>query len=403
MIKGLLERREDTTRMRMFIGGISLTLTLATLLVMLWSVVPAPLYRLFMVSVGASEWSMWIGAVAFIGVGFAGWVIALGNVRLGSVSLICGLVAIALAAKPPLQALRVAAQEGVSLSLTRYLFGSQTPLHTLDVRQNVVYAEVDGRALHLDVYRPQQAVQADTARLPAVVVIHGGSWSGGSEGEFPAMSRTLAQNGAVVFDVEYRLASVGTQFPAQVADVKCAIGWIKDNAQTYGVDPQRIALLGRSAGGQLALLAAYAPDDPLLQPSCTARDTTVKAVISFYAPVDLAWGYDHPLRPDIINSQAMLQNYLGGTPRTHADMYRLASPTAHVASSSPPTLIIHGGFDRIVRVQHAHFMTEALQRAQVPHRLMILPWANHAFDFASNSWGAQISESLIREFLQVHL
>jgi acetyl esterase/lipase len=318
-------------------------------------------------------------------------------------SLILGLCTIILAAKPPLQALRVADQEGVPLSLTRYLFGEQTPPEALEVMQNVVYAEVDGRELHLDVYRRQQGVETDPAGLPAVVVVHGGSWSGGSKGEFSAMSRTLAQNGAVVFDIEYRLASADTLFPAQIADVKCAIGWVKDNAQTYGVDPQRIALLGRSAGGQLALLAAYAPGHPLLQPSCKVRDTTVQAVISFYAPVDLAWGYDHPSRPDIINSQATLRNYLGGTPRTDANVYRLASPTEHVTSSSPPTLIIHGGFDRIVGAQHAHFMTKALERSQVPHRLLILPWANHGFDFASNGWGAQISESLIREFLQAHL
>ncbi|CAA9339295.1 MAG: hypothetical protein AVDCRST_MAG93-6551, partial [uncultured Chloroflexia bacterium] len=351
--------------MRMLIGGISLTLTLTTLLVMLWSVVPAPLYRLFMVSVGASEWSIWIGLLALVGLGLAGWVIALGSTRLGSVSIILGLCAIILAAKPPLQALRVASHEGVSLSLTRYLFGKQTPPESLQVMQNVVYAEVDGRELHLDVYRPKQGAPADTARLPAIVVVHGGSWSGGSKGEFSAMSRTLAQNGAVVFDVEYRLASANTPFPAQIADVKCAIGWVKDNAQTYHVDPQRIALLGRSAGGQLALLAAYTPDHPLLQPSCMVQDTTVRAVISFYAPVDLAWGYDHPSRPDIINSQATLRNYLNGTPRTHANVYQLASPTAHVTASSPPTLIIHGEFDHIVGVQHAHFMTEALQRAQV--------------------------------------
>ena len=377
----------------------SLCITVITLFVMVWSVVPAPLSQLFMVSVAASEWSLWFGGGAVLGTILGVWSVTLGRPRLGRLSVIIGLLALVLAAKPLLQAVQVASGEGVRLSLKRYLLGS--PTRDVVETPNIVFATVEQEALRLDVYRPGGVTVSSP--LPAIIVVHGGSWSGGDKGEFVPMSRTLAQGGAVVFDVQYRLASAEHLFPTQVADVKCAIGWVKANAPTYNVDPQRVALLGRSAGGQLALLAAYLADDTSLQPTCAVGDTSVRAVISFYAPVDLAWGYRNVLYPDVIHAQAALRNYIGGPVNARPEQYAQASPNTRVSPTSPPSLIIHGGADRIVSVQHARFMDEALQRAHVPHRLLILPWANHGFDFASDSWGAQISESLIRDFLRQHL
>jgi acetyl esterase/lipase len=386
--------------MRTAIILISLILSIGTLLIMIWSVVPQPNSILFRVSVGAAEWSLWFGAAALIGVCLGAWANTLGHSRLASFALVCGLIAILLAAIPPTQAVRVALREGVALSLTRYLFGA-SPTPSVEETRDVEYARIGGHSLRLDVYRAAAREQAGAA--PAVIVIHGGSWNSGTKGEFSAMSRTLARDGAVVFDINYRLASPAQPFPAQIADVLCAIGWVKGNAATYGVDPQRIALLGRSAGGQLALLAAYAADDPRLSPSCAVGDTSVRAVVSFYAPTDLAWGYDHPLRPDVIESRPTLENYIGGTPRTDPDAYALASPTTHVQASSPPSLLIHGRLDRLVGVQHARFMAQALERAGVPHRVLILPWANHGFDYVSDGWGAQISEAEIKTFLATNL
>lgn len=385
--------------MRIAVVLISHCLTAVTLFVMLWSVIPAPLYQLFMVSVAASEWSLWFGGSSLIGTILGVWSVAHGSPRLGTLSVIIGLLALVLAAKPPLQAAVVASREGVRLSPRRYLLGSAK--RNVVETQNIVFARVEQEALRLDVYRPGDVTASSL--LPAIIIVHGGSWSGGDKAEFVPMSCTLAQGGAVVFDVQYRLASAEHLFPTQIADVKCAIGWVKANAPTYNVDPQRVALLGRSAGGQLALLAAYMGDDTSIQPTCAVGDTSVRAVISFYAPVDLAWGYRNVLYPDVVHAQAALRNYIGGPVNTRPEQYALASPNTHVRPTSPPSLIIHGGADRLVSVQHARFMDEALQRAGVPHRLLILPWANHGFDFASDSWGAQISESLIRDFLRQHL
>lgn len=383
---------------RTVLGLLALLISFAALFITLWIVVPAPNRWLWMVSLGASEWSLWFGLAGVIGASLGAVVLRRGGAIIGWLSILLGIGAVVLALIPAVQAWRVASRERVSLSVGRHFLGAPA-VGPVEERPGIVYAEVAGRPLALDVYRPA----AGAAALPALIVIHGGGWNAGARGEFRAQSRALAADGLVVFDVDYRLAGPEARFPAQVADVKCAIGWVKRNATTYGVDPARIGLLGRSAGGQLALLAAYTPGQPALAPSCPADDTGVQAVVSFYAPVDLAWGYAHPPRPDFYDGPEHLRTYLGGPPEQLAEAYELASPNYQVTPSGPPALILHGGHDQIVRSEQAAFMEGALREAGVPQRTVILPWAGHGFDFARNGWGSQISEPLVREFLGEHL
>jgi acetyl esterase/lipase len=239
---------------------------------------------------------------------------------------------------------------------------------------------------------------------PAVIVIHGGSWKGGEKSDFASYDRWLAAGGRVVFDVEYRLANGAQRFPAQVLDIKCAIAWVKSHAAQYHVDPERLALLGRSAGGQLALLAAYTANDPTLQPrSCDAQDTSVRAVISFYGPTDMAWDYTHPGRPDVIDTPRVFENYLGGSPASAPQAYASASPVEHVGPQSPPTLFLHGGHDQLVRPENVERIMPKLAAAGVAVTYVYLPWANHGFDYNFNGWGSQIAQAEIDKFLDGHL
>jgi acetyl esterase/lipase len=239
---------------------------------------------------------------------------------------------------------------------------------------------------------------------PAVIVIHGGSWSGGEKSDFASYDSWLAAGGRVVFDVEYRLANGAQRFPAQVVDIKCAIAWVKSHAAQYDVDPERLALLGRSAGGQLALLAAYTANDPTLRPdSCDAQDTSVRAVISFYGPTDLAWDYAHPGRPDVIDTARVLENYLGGSPASAPQAYASASPTEHVTSQTPPTLFLHGGHDQLVRPENVERIIPKLAAAGVPFTYVYLPWANHGFDYNFNGWNSQLARAEMDKFLNTHL
>jgi acetyl esterase/lipase len=233
-----------------------------------------------------------------------------------------------------------------------------------------------------------------------VIVVHGGGWTAGDKGEAPRASAALAHNGIAVFDVQYRLAPPPTWRDA-VGDVKCAIGWVKQHALRAGVDvdPARVFLLGRSAGGHLALLAAYTPDDATLPPSCDAGDTRVAGVISLYGPSDLAAAWEHPGNPRVFDLHGRMSQYVGATPATEPDRYRLLSPIERVTSAAPPTLLIHGGRDAFVPVDQATRLARKLAELGVPHDLLVIPYAQHAFDFVSGGLGQQLAEQATLHFL----
>src|SRR6185369_6322798 len=172
---------------------------------------------------------------------------------------------------------------------------------------------------------------------PAVIVIHGGGWSAGDKGEAPLASAWLASQGFTVFDIQYRLAPQ-PNWQTATGDVKCAIGWIKAHAggPDFRVDPARVSLLGRSAGGHLALLAALGGGDANLLPSCSAGDTSVAAVAALYPATDLVWGYEHVANTLVYDAAQKIRDFLGGRPDTVPAAYRAASITNRVPMSPSP-------------------------------------------------------------------
>lgn len=382
---------------RILLSSFALVCSAAAFAITLWIVAPAPIYRLWLVAVGASEWSLWFGVLGLLGIVLSGQALRTGSRVIPWIALGLGALAVGFALVPPLQSLRAARANGVALSLRRYVFG--TDLDAGGAKQTVTYTTVAGQALQLDVY--DSAIPAATPR-PAIIVVHGGSWSGGDKSDFPQWDRWLTQQGFAVFDVQYRLQPQ-PNWQTATGDVKCAIGWVKRNATQYRIDPQRIAVLGRSAGGQLALLAAYTPSDPVLLPSCDAPDTSVRAVISLYGPTDLVWGYTNPARPDVIDGPGTLRRFLGGDPQTAAAAFAAAAPINHVGPRTPPTLLIHGGRDQLVGAHHMALLADRLKAANVPYQTVSIPYAQHGFDFNFNGWGAQITQPVLLKFLETYL
>lgn len=367
-----------------------------------WIVVPAPAYKLFEVAVGASEWSLWFGALGLAGAVFglrarasrAGWP--------AWVAVSLGVAAVALAMIPPLDAWRVARENNVELSLRQYLFGSQEDSLALVERTTETFATVEGQTLKLDVYLSR--VKAEKL-LPAMIVVHGGSWNAGERSDYPLWNEWLARQGYAVFDIDYRIAPQ-PNWQTATGDVKCAVSWVKANASRYGVDAGRVALLGRSAGGHLALLAAYSTGEAALAPSCsssTAPDLSVQAVVSFYAPTDLRWGYEHPANERVLDGSGKIRALIGGTPDSAAEAFALASITSHVNRQTPPTLLFHGGHDQLVRDENMSLLAERLGQQHISHRAVFIPYAQHAFDYNFDGWGSQIARRLISQFLRTHL
>jgi acetyl esterase/lipase len=246
-----------------------------------------------------------------------------------------------------------------------------------------LYREIEGHALHLDLYRSAEAPRP----LPLVVVIHGGSWNSGDSTQLGWLNGYLAARGIAVAAINYRLVPRHI-FPAQRDDVLAALGWLKENASRLELDPSRIALLGRSAGGQLALLAAY-----------TARDPAIRAVVSLYAPSDLHWSWDNPTNPRVSDSPKILTEYLGGTPAQVKERFDAASPIEFVNPSVPPTLLLHGTRDELVFAEQSRRLARRLEQAKVPHVQLELPWATHGCDANPAGPGGQITTWAVERFL----
>lgn len=243
----------------------------------------------------------------------------------------------------------------------------------INVTRDVLFAAPDGHALRLDLYDPVKV----TGARPAVIVVHGGAWSHGDKGDYSLGLHNywLAAQGVVVFDIQYRLDQA---WPAPLCDVKCAIRWVKLNAARCGVDPDRIALLGRSAGAHLALLAAYTANDPALPSSCFAADGDravdehVRAVIAVGAPADL--------RLMAAEHDGAVHRLLGGSPDQRPDAYAAASPVTHVRPGLPPTLLVHGQRDRTVPPNHAELLANHLWAAGNTAVLLRVPGGRHGVD-----------------------
>lgn len=369
---------------------LALLLSFGACFVLVWVFVPALSSTLWLLSVVGSEWSLHVGLLGLTGALLGGWARRRGFSRSGLVAIGAGIVSSAMALYPPLSMLPVAEGQEASLSLTRYFLG--TPEGPPPSVQSLPYRPFDGVPLQGDLYLP--AAPPPATGFPAVVVVHGGSWKRGTRSDFPRWNTWLTAHGYAVFDIDYRLAPQ-PNWQTATDDVQAAVRWLRTQAAAYDLDPARLALLGRSAGGHLALLAAYTADSA----------ATVQAVVGFYAPTDLRWGYENPANPRVIDGPQTLRDFTGTTPTDGPVLYAAASPTHHCRPAVPPTLLFHGDRDQLVRPGHAtrlHACLSALPQA-TDHPLVLLPYAQHGYDYAFDGWGSQVTRTVLLRFLEDRL
>ena len=363
----------------------------------IWIVVPALSSFLWLYAVAVSEWSLWLAMLALAGI-----FCALGSYfyfknNFPFVVLIVCFAAFLIALYPYFTSLSAARERNVELSFAEYFSGLTNKYSVKNVPQTFVFkTDIE---LKLDVYAPPVNVKNGAS----VIVVHGGSWHGGTRSDFPQWNEWFAANGYTVFDIDYTLAPQPNYLTA-IGDVKCAVRWVRENAAKFNISPDKIALLGRSAGAHLALIAAFTPNDARLSASCNADkpDESVRAVVAFYAPVDLIWDYENPSNRFVINSQKTLGDFLGGNPLESAEIkqrFTLASPSENVNRQTPPTFLIHGGQDQLVKKENLDILAEKLKASNIPHDTLVLPYAQHGFDYNFNGWGSQIAKPLILDFL----
>lgn len=243
-----------------------------------------------------------------------------------------------------------------------------------------------GDGLMLDFYRG-----ASGSRRPCVIVIHGGSWLHGNrldDGTKRWLNDWLSGLGYAVASIDYRLAPE-FKWPAQRDDLLAAVRFLRDHAAALGIDGDRLVLVGRSAGAQMATATAYADVIP-----------GVRGIVDLYGPTDFLRTWEAATKPRSLDHRYNLELFLGGSPATARAAYHSASGAMLVTPRAPPTLILQGGLDINVFPEQAEMLDGKLAAAGVPHALVTLPWAGHAFDFVNfNTPGAQIGRYAIERFL----
>ena len=241
---------------------------------------------------------------------------------------------------------------------------------SVQTRRNIEYARVGNHSLKLDLYQPKEP----QGKLPVLVWIHGGAWNSGSKDACPIAF--LASKMAVV-SIDYRLVDAAP-FPAQLQDCKGAIRWLRAHAADYSLDPDRIGILGASAGGHLALLLATTPDHATLEGDVGGNvefSSRVQCVCAFYPPTELNLLVANPKwRSDPAGDVARL---LGGAVDQNVDKAIAASPLSYVDAHCAPVFLMHGGADPIVPAEQSRIFYEALRKDGVDAHLEIIPHQGH--------------------------
>ncbi|PKA99675.1 acetyl esterase/lipase [Flavobacteriaceae bacterium MAR_2009_75] len=237
---------------------------------------------------------------------------------------------------------------------------------------NVNYANDTLQKHLLDIYLPQKV----SGKIPLVVFVHGGGWiSNDKYADIGYMKNTVAEiinNGYALASIDYRFATQAI-FPAQIQDCNSAVSFLFDNAEKYGFDTERFALMGFSAGGHLASFQGLSNNNQIddFFMSDTSRDFSFEAVVDFYGPSELILfpGANDPKSPEAL--------LIGAVPLDRPDLAKTASPTNYVDKNDPPFLIIHGEKDDLVSPSHSQLLSSWLTVKGVENELIMVKDAPH--------------------------
>jgi len=200
--------------------------------------------------------------------------------------------------------------------------------------ENVIYYKDKNRALHLDAF-----FNTSKKNNPGVIMIHGGGWRSGNKNQMRVLAQEITTKGYSCFAIEYRL-SLEAKYPQAIYDVKNAIKFIKDNAKRFHVDPDKIAVLGCSSGGQMAALIGTTNDildfeDKSFKSKSSSK---VQAIID----IDGILAFKHPESEE----GEMAAFWLNGSYEENPENWKQASALNHTNKNTPSTLFINSSFDR---------------------------------------------------------
>lgn len=330
-----------------------------------------PVLYAWQISIGATEWGHWLAVL--------GLVLTVVFARFKPTrpaAILCALAAV-IAAVPAVRALVEAnrIQKETEAAWGQPLeapFYSPLRLFTGMPKENATVETLEyAPDRKLDLYTSPQSQKDKT-----VIVVHGGSWCRGSRLDFAGLNFHLAARGFTVASLDYGLAP-RHPWPAARDDLQKA----REFLEFRGC--HRFAWVGRSAGGHLALLAAYRNHD--------------RGVAAYYPPTDMVWSYEHPSNPLVLDSCLVLRDFLGGTPQEQSENYSDATP---LQLEPVPTLLLHGDRDDLVFPIQSQRQLLQVQDHKVKGQLLAIPWANHGFDINFSGPSGQLSTGVVTAFLK---
>ena len=235
---------------------------------------------------------------------------------------------------------------------------------------DIVLGKGGEKILKLDLYVPKKGTPA----YPAIVFIHGGGWSGGYKERFRRHASYFADKGIVSACITYRLSGEA-KFPAAIEDCKFGVRWMRANAEKYGIDPDKIAVAGGSAGGHLAALVGTSGSVKELEGSSGYNDYSshVNLVIAFFGAFDMADMVDGSTE----RGAEAVKKFIGGTLEELPEKYKLSSPVNFIDKTDPPVLLFHGTDDKTVPYSQSVKFKELLEKAGIPVELVTAKGAGH--------------------------
>jgi acetyl esterase/lipase len=252
-----------------------------------------------------------------------------------------------------------------------------------------------GRALTMHLYR-----RADpTERRPGVVFIHGGGFWEGFPEMVIAYAHHLAALGYVTASIRYRLSGEAP-FPACVQDAKCAVRWLRAHAADIGLDPDRLAVSGPSAGGHVAAMVSSTPGLFEGEGGEPGVSSAVNAAVLLYPALDLRPSRMRALNVEMAAAVAQALAQLSGEEHLSEERAAAMSPISYAAGASP-TLTVVGDADPLAPLDPARAYHRILDREGVPNQLVVVPDAGHSFDAGRGGW--QRCVGLMVPFLDEHL
>ncbi len=266
------------------------------------------------------------------------------------------------------------------------------------IMPGITYGKGDETDLKLDLARPEEIER----RIPAIVFVHGGGWTTGSRAAQLQDIKLAALRGYVGVTVSYRLTEPDANgvprnpFPAQLHDVKCAVRWLRANADRFGIDANRIGAAGGSAGGHLCLLLGVTDTSDGLEGNGgdAHQSSRVQAVVNYFGPTDLAEAYKKST-----DGRRYFEMLVSGKPDAVPERYKSASPITYLSKDDPPTLTLHGGDDTLIPVEQARAFDAKAREVGAPHKLVVYSGQGHGFSGET----VNVAYRTMFEFFDEHL